>query len=390
MCSRLLEALGHCPRLAAWPYDEPEELADILVGTGDNAVRRPLASTEVAGRIWAAWAGRSAGNMLGRPVEGWSREQLRSYLELASAYPLTDYIPALDPMPAGCNFNPCWATTTLGRISEVTRDDDIDYTILNLVVLETFGRAFTTDNVGSSWTTYLPYQSVWVASRAAYRNLVNGLRPPQTAIHLNPYREWIGAQIRADMWGYVNAGRPREAATLAYRDAILSHRTNGVFAAIWAAVLIATCFVQPTMREALDIALTYVPHRSRLAESLRLVMTQFDAGSSWEHARDEVERRFGSYSFVHAVSNAAVLAAALLWGEGDFSQTIGLAVQGGWDTDCNGATAGSAFGAMHGPASLPDKWIAPLRNSVRSAVIGFDQIGIDELAARTAAHYTAG
>ena len=53
--------------------------------------------------------------------------------------------------------------------------------------------------------------------------------------------------------------------------------------------------------------------------------------------------RYGHYSFVHTVNNAALVTAALLWGEGDFTRTIGLAVQGGWDTDCTGATAGSAL-----------------------------------------------
>jgi ADP-ribosylglycohydrolase len=114
------------------------------------------------------------------------------------------------------------------------------------------------------------------------------------------------------------------------------------------------------------------------------VIRSFDAGITWEEARDDVERRYGAYSWVHAVDNAAVVAAALLWGEGDYSRTIGLAVQGGWDTDCNGATAGSAFGAMHGRDALPVHWVAPLNNTVRSAILGFDRITIDELAARTA------
>ena len=88
---------------------------------------------------------------------------------------------------------------------------------------------------------------------------------------------------------------------------------------------------------------------------------------------------------MHTINNAAVVAAALLWGEGDFTRTIGLAVQGGWDTDCNGATAGSVFGAMHGAEAIPRRWTEPLGDRVRSALFGFDGARISELARRTAA-----
>ncbi len=32
--------------------------------------------------------------------------------------------------------------------------------------------------------------------------------PPETALIRNPYREWIGAQIRADLWGWVSPAQP--------------------------------------------------------------------------------------------------------------------------------------------------------------------------------------
>jgi hypothetical protein len=138
------------------------------------------------------------------------------------------------------------------------------------------------------------------------------------------------------------------------------------------------------MRAALDAALAQVPPHSRLAEALDDVLGLYSSGVDWESARNDLaERYYGQYSFVHTVNNAAVVAAALLWGEGDYTRTIGLAVQGGWDTDCNGATAGSVFGAMHGTKALPAKWIDPLNDLVRSAVFGFDNSRISSLAERT-------
>ena len=98
------------------------------------------------------------------------------------------------------------------------------------------------------------------------------------------------------------------------------------------------------------------------------------SGLDWEAARDEIEQAYGHYGFVHTINNAAVVAAALLWGEEDFTKVIGLAVQGGWDTDCNGATAGSAFGARYGTAAIPERWVAPLNNHLRKRALRIRQL----------------
>jgi ADP-ribosylglycohydrolase len=264
------------------------------------------------------------------------------------------------------------------------RDDDIDYTILGVHILEEHGFGFGPEHVATEWLDHFPFTQIFTAERAAYRNLLQGMQPPETAVHDNPYREWIGAQIRADAWGYVSPGRPDLAAALAFQDASLSHTANGIYGAMWAAALIAASFEAPDLPAALGVSLAFVPPRSRLAEALRHVIELHASGLDWEAARDEIEKAYGHYGFVHTINNAAVVAAALLWGEEDFTKVIGLAVQGGWDTDCNGATAGSAFGARYGTAAIPERWVAPLNNHLRSALFGFDNSKVSNLAERTA------
>jgi ADP-ribosylglycohydrolase len=73
----------------------------------------------------------------------------------------------------------------------------------------------------------------------------------------------------------------------------------------------------------------------------------------------------------------------LLYGGNDLTQTISIAVMGGLDTDCNGATAGSILGAAEGASALPSRWTAPLNDTIRSVVVGFDNSRISDLAART-------
>jgi ADP-ribosylglycohydrolase len=105
----------------------------------------------------------------------------------------------------------------------------------------------------------------------------------------------------------------------------------------------------------------------------------------WEEAWGAVNQAFGSYHWVHAINNTALVLLGLLYGEGDLGRSVSVAVMGGWDTDCSGATVGSIVGAMRGAKSLPEKWISPLDDRVRSCVIGYDNARISELARRTMA-----
>jgi len=73
----------------------------------------------------------------------------------------------------------------------------------------------------------------------------------------------------------------------------------------------------------------------------------------------------------------------LLHADGDFGRAIAIAVMGGWDTDCNGATAGSVMGALLGASGLPEAWVAPLQDTLESALEGMNVNRISDLAARS-------
>ncbi|MFF4526669.1 ADP-ribosylglycohydrolase family protein [Streptomyces bluensis] len=342
--------------------------------------------TDLADRVLGGWLGRVAGNMLGKPVEQgdhWTRARIDRYLRQAGALPLTDYLP--EPADDGDRLalRPEWRQCVRGRVHGSCRDDDVDYAILGLDLLETYGFGFTTGQVGELWLLRLPYLQTFTAERAAYRNLANGLEPPLTATYDNPYQEWIGALIRADVYGWTCPGLPRQAAALARRDAVLSHTGNGVYGAMWAAALIAAAFTAPTVRSALDTALTVIPAGSRLARTVRRVLSLHETGLGWEDTLVTLSEETSGLGWIHTIPNVAVFTAGLLYGDGDFTRTIALTVRGGLDTDSNGATAGSVAGVLCGAEAIPPQWKDPLEDTVRSAVFGFDGVRISELAERT-------
>jgi ADP-ribosylglycohydrolase len=385
----ILTALGEAPMRSGWGYEEPDDLGEILDCLEASTVAEAAPDPDsLADRVLGGWLGRIAGCNLGKPVEQgehWTAAHLRDYLERAGAWPLVDYIPVLDPMPEGFEFRDNWVNTTRGRVDGSDRDDDIDYAILGLSLLERHRSGLRPHHVAESWLTLLPYFQVFTAERAVYLNLLHGVPVGQVSRVRNPYREWIGALIRGDAFGWVSPGRPREAVRLAYQDASLSHVANGIYGEMWSAALVSCAFVAGSAREALDASLGWVPARSRLAEALRDVVAMKDQGLTWEGAVAGIQSRYGHYSWVHTINNAALIAAGILWGDGDFATTVGLTVAGGWDTDSNGATAGSVAGVLAGAVALPPHLIDPLHDRTRSAVFGYDNSAISDLARRTTA-----
>ncbi|MFB7498551.1 ADP-ribosylglycohydrolase family protein [Streptomyces sp. NPDC056161] len=341
---------------------------------------------DLADRILGGWLGRIAGNMLGKPVERgdvWTRERIDGYLRRSAALPLTDYLPEPADERDRADLRPEWRQCVRGRVHGSCRDDDVDYTLLGLLLLERHGFDFSTEQVGEEWLLRLPYLQTFTAERAAYRNLASGLKPPLTATCDNPYQEWIGALIRADIYGWTQPYAPHRAAALARRDAVLSHTGNGVYGAMWAAALVSAAFTAPGVRDAIVTALTVVPASSRLARTVRRVLSLHATRMTWEDTVATVAQETAGLGWIHTVPNVAVLTAGLLYGDGDFTRTIALTVRGGLDTDSNGATAGSVAGVLTGAAAVPAQWTDPLADTVRSAVFGFDGARISDLAART-------
>ncbi len=367
-------------------YEEPSTLEAIRAERpqGQRRMRLNLSADTLRDKVLGGWLGRCAGCQLGKPVEGWPYAHIRVFLQNRDEYPLDNYF-AQESKRA--NGEPWHVTGSLDatreRINHATRDDDQDYTLMALVLLRQHGKDFTSDQVGQKWLDMLPYYQVYTAERQTYRNLVEGYTYPESATRWNPYREWIGAQIRADGWGYITPGWPEKAAEFAFRDAAVSHVKNGIYGEIFMAAVIAAAYATDDIRECLETALTEVPRQSRFAEMVADCLRWSDEVPDWEAARQKVDDKYGHYHWVHTLNNAALVLLALLYGDHDYEKTIGLAVQGGWDTDCNGATAGSILGVMHGAHRLPEKWIAPLNDTLVSGLFGLHQSSIRALADET-------
>jgi ADP-ribosylglycohydrolase len=371
----LLDELATLPRPLA--EEEPEELAEILAAA-DPAPPFAIDSQRLAG----AWLGRAAGCVLGKPVENIPREGIRAIAQSTGNWPVRGWFTAAGLDPAVGERYP-WnrasrSTSLAENIDGIPEDDDLNFTMLALALVERCGRDFGTLDVAKAWLDYLPPGRIFTAERVAMRNLLEAFLPPVTATRRNPFREWIGARLRVDMYGWAAGGDPGRAARMAWEDARVSHTGNGVYAAMFMAAAHAASLGASSPAECADAGLSVVPARSRLAEALR---TARELHGDWESVVDELDARYGHYHWVHAINNTALVAAALYTFD-DYSPAICAVVQAGWDTDTNGAAVGSIFGALR-PIDAP--WSAPLHGRFATSLPSFDGVTLDELCARTLA-----
>ena len=81
-----------------------------------------------------------------------------------------------------------------------------------------------------------------------------------------------------------------------------------------------------------------------------------------------------------------IVAASLLYGNGDYGKSICMSVETGFDTDCNGATVGSILGMANGINSIPEYWTKPINDTLHTSIFGVGTVKISDRVKMTMAH----
>ncbi len=392
MADILHDMVTNAPIRADYPYDEPSGLAEI------RAARKafPLTGEVPAGaalrdKIAGAWYGRICGCLLGKPVEGCRRYDLIPFLKETDNYPMHRYILKADVEGRTLKKYQYtfWSKAYADTIECAPVDDDTNYVVLAQRVIRKYGRDFTPEDMMNAWIELQSRNAYCTAERVAYRNFINGFRPPYSAVYKNPYREWIGAQIRGDYFGYINPGNPELAAEMAWRDACISHVKNGIYGEMFAAAMIACAAVTDDIQEIIAGGLAQIPAGSRLYERITELVGLWKSGATEAEAFAHINRLYddrNSHDWCHTISNAMVVTACLLYGGGDFGRSICMAVENGFDTDCNGATVGSILGMRGGKGCIGAAWLAPIRGMLDTSIFDSGRCNIEKLIDRTMEH----
>ena len=390
----LFDIVLNAPMRSGFAYTEPNTLTEIkelrntaLFRTDENVKCRDLKE-----KIRGAWYGRICGCLLGKPVEGIRTNELLPLLRSSGNYPMHRYIRSSDitqEMYDGYKFR--LAGRCFGDVvTSMPVDDDTNYTVLYQLLIEERGRDFTPYDVARHWLAKQPKDSYCTAERVAFVNFTNGYYPPESAIYKNPFREWIGAQIRGDYFGYINPGDPETAADMAWRDGCIAQVKNGTYGEMFVAAMIACAAITDDIGDIVRGGLSQIPATSRLYESITKVLSDFEKGVTEEDFFAGLHERWdekSGHDWCHTISNAEIVAASLLYGRGEYGRSVCMAVEQGFDTDCNGATVGSVLGMRNGMSGIGSEWTAPLHGMLNTTIFGVGKVRIDDLVNKTFDHF---
>ncbi len=386
---------------AALAAAEPNDLPAIrqLRPSGPRDLHYHPKDAELLDRLHGAWTGRCVGCALGKPVEGMGmgrddqqrlngRRSIRRYLEKRGDWPLRDYFSGKD---LGDNLGIGCTASQREHIAYMEPDDDIHYSLTGLGVIEEHGPQFGWREIGRFWLTRIPPMHICTAETQAITNLqarsARGWGGPATPAftrrHRNPYREWIGAQIRSDGWAWCCAGKPELAAEFAWRDAHWTHERNGIYGEMMLAAMQAAAFVEHDAAKLVEIGLSEIPRDCRLARWTRTCLGWIAAEPTFEGCMDRLEAALGEMHAVHTINNALICVIALFYGEMRADAAPAIAVMCGLDTDCNGASVGSIVGAASGRSQQRGILVDRLQDTVKPNMLGFQQVTMHELARRT-------
>ncbi len=375
-----------------YKYNEPSDLKEIQALRDGYEIKGEMPDTEtLRKKIEGAWYGRICGCLLGKPVECSRTDELIPFLKDIGNYPMTRYIlnsEITDEIENKYNFR-FQDKTYIDNIDGAPIDDDTNYTVISQLLIEKYGRDFTATDVANMWLSTQPVYNYFTAERVAFKNFVDGFTPPNSAKYQNPFREWIGAQIRGDYYGYINPGNPEAAADLAWRDATVSHIKNGIYGEMFVSAMLACAAVNDDITEIIKGGLAQIPKTSRLYEEIYEVIEKYHNGVDCEAVLNEIHQKYDEHTdhgWCHTLSNAKIVAASLLYGKGDYSKSICMAVQTGFDTDCNAATVGSVLGMAYGIDAIDSCWYSPINNKLQTSVLGHNELLVSDLIDKTMQH----
>ncbi|MBO5212451.1 MAG: ADP-ribosylglycohydrolase family protein [Clostridia bacterium] len=372
------------PIREGYKYDEPNDFDEIMSKADTAPSLLPISNEEYRDRIYGAFFGRCAGVVLGKPYEmGMTQKEMREFLESVDEYPIT-YYGTFHSEKLGRDLRDDCIYSTKDNVKFVQPDDDINYTLLGLLLAENKGTSFEKIDVGMNWLQNFSYFWCWCASRVAYYHLVKGDTPiDEIPYKLNPWRECIDGQIRTDIWGYIFPADHKNACKCAHKDCSLSLTKNGIYGGMFVAgALSAALSKDPTVEKIIGAGLASIPKKSRLHEAITNVCDWYIQTPDWEKVCEKIYEYYGHMTCEATINNMAVVALGIIAGELDYSKSICIANMCGRDTDCNAGTVGSIVGAAVGYKNIDPKWIEPLNDTIKSTIAAVGQCKISSICER--------
>jgi hypothetical protein len=246
-------------------------------------------------------------------------------------------------------------------------DDDTDIEWVYVSEMARTGELYLPPaRIAELWTSNMN-DRIWCANLYARQLMDLGIEPPLTGRHaLNPWATFnISAQFLSEAFGLAAPGMPRTAAKLGAHYVHTAVDGEPVQTTQLFAGMIATAFFEPDVRKVVDAGRRMLDPKSAVGPIIDDVLRWWTAHpDDWRATRRQMKEKYtkhgGSMRDRNGYElNTAAIVGALLHGRGEFAETLRLAFNFGWDSDCNAATCGAILGVMKGKRWMDERgWVA--------------------------------
>lgn len=256
-------------------------------------------------------------------------------------------------------------------------DTDVEYMYQHLVYTHQTSM-LSGEQIRDGWLKHIIAEEenyLWVSNQSAFDLMKEGVVPPETSDpEKNPNWEQIDAQLTTEIFGFFAPGRPDKAVEMAYLPIRTTARKEAAWISEYHVILYSLASMadpEKSMKENIhwmaDEARKHLPNDSYPAKMYDFVKQQYQAGVPWEQTRDSLNTRYQinmedgytapeTSSFCNGCVAAGINFAAgivsLLYGEGDYKETVKIGTLSGWDSDNPTATWGGLIGFMIGTEGI--------------------------------------
>lgn len=389
----LFDLVFNAGQVAGYPYVEPSELDGIRASKKQTEFFDDAPLEGLEEKIRGAWLGSLAGHLPAYPLEGVRAEELNSFLRETHNYPMHRLVESADfadEIVDKYHFDfRRKITGTADRFAGNFSTSTINNAVLAQQIIEDKGREFTSVDVAFAWLNYQGKLAYGTAEQVAYANFVKGYSPPQSAVYKNPYREWWGALVRGQYFGFINPGDPETAAEMAWRDASVSHVKNGIYGEMFVSAMLAAAAVTDDTEKIVRAGVGEIPYTSRLHEEITSILDAWERGVAKEECIGRIAQRYNEHMdqhFYHVIPNAMIIAAALLYGEGDFERSVYLSTGAAFRVTSNGSAVGAILGMAKGPAAIPTEWMKYVNSSIPTTLFNVGTVKVEDRIKLTMEH----
>ncbi len=232
--------------------------------------------------------------------------------------------------------------------------------------------------------------NLWHANQAARYNILQGIMPPESGHWKNSmHSDDIDFQIEADFAGLTSAGVPVAAIKIADKVGHIMNYGDGWYSGVYVAVMYCLAFLTDDIPFVVKEALKVIPEESKYHQAMTDVINWHEEyPDDWTKTWQEIENSDWSYDLhcpkgvyrpfnIDATVNMAYVLIGLLYGNGDFTQSMDISMRCGQDSDCNPSTVAGILGTMIGYDKIPAEWLSAYKE-IEDVTLNYTTVSLND------------